>query len=104
MAAGLYTFAAADTTHQLGISYSYTSATIGKTVTLTNQYQGIATPYRLNCFDVTNGKPLGITLFAVYLNKMSWAFKADDWTEQDVDFIVAQDTASTSVSTLYVGE
>ncbi|MGH8402576.1 MAG: hypothetical protein ACRESO_04105, partial [Gammaproteobacteria bacterium] len=41
VAAGVYTFAAADTTLSVNISYSYTSASSGSTLTLGNPLQGV---------------------------------------------------------------
>ena len=46
-AAGVYTFAAADTTNKVQISYSYTSAT-ANTVTLTNALMGSGTTYLIS--------------------------------------------------------
>lgn len=86
VAAGVYTFAAADTTHVVWISYSYTTAG-GKTVALSNQLMGSSPTFSLTLFNSYNGKFFGIKLFAVKTPKLSLGFKNSDYTMQDLDFV-----------------
>lgn len=101
---GTYTFAAADVAHNGMVSYSYTSAAVGKTITLNNQPMGQSTPYVLACYDVYNGKPFGFRFPAAHVPKIGIVMKAEAYTEQDLDFIVAQDPTSSKVLDIYVGE
>jgi hypothetical protein len=103
-ATGVYTFAAADVGHNSAISYSYTNATTGKTITLLNQTMGQSTPYMLRCFDTYAGKGIGFSFPAVHVPKLAFALKADAYTEQDLEIIVVQDPASTKICDVYVGE
>jgi hypothetical protein len=83
--AGVYTFAAADTTHSIGLFYTYTLTT-GNKVALTNPLMGAATIFQLNCFNTYGGKQFGYTLYAVVMPKLSLAAKQDDYTETDIEF------------------
>jgi len=85
VAAGVYTFAAADTGHLVWISYSYTAAT-GKTVTLTNQLMGTGNTFSLSLFNSFRSMNSGIKLFAVQVPKLSYALKNEDYTMQDLNF------------------
>jgi hypothetical protein len=86
VAAGVYTFAAADTTHSMSISYSYTSAATGQTNALVNALMGTSTVYQLTLFNSFRGKNIGLKLYAATIPKLSFAFKNEDYTEQDLDF------------------
>lgn len=85
VALGVYTFAAADTNHQVGIYYSYTVAT-GTTVALGNQLMGAITQFQLVVSNTYNGKSTGYKLFGVVFPKLSMAGKNDDYTVSDVEF------------------
>ena len=107
-ATGQYTFAAADTTHNIVIVYSYTAAAVGKTFTYPNQVMGPSTPYALRVYDVYSMggvlKPYGWDFPAVHFDNLSFALKAEDWTEIDLSGFAVQDTASTNVFKEYIGE
>lgn len=108
VSAGVYTFAAADTTHNVSINYSYTIAGSGKTVTLNNQLQGTTTNFALACYDSNTiggaTRYLGIRFPAVVVPKLSWALKASAYTDQDISFTIRQDTASSLVAKVYTQE
>jgi len=93
-AAGVYTFAAADTTLAVKISYSYTIAG-GNTVTLTNQLMGTASTFKLMLFNDTaihgTTKHWGVKLFEVAFDKFAFGMKSEDWAEQDISFIASAD-------------
>ena len=101
-AAGVYTFAAADTTNKVQISYSYTSAT-GNTVTLTNNLMGSGTTYVVQLYNTYKGKNVGVKLYAVTLGKYSFAMKNEDFTDEDVDLMGFAD-ANGDVISLYTTE
>lgn len=101
-AAGVYTFAAADASHSVQISYSYTSST-ANTVALTNQLMGSGTTYILNVFNTYKGKNIGIKLNAVTLGKYALGLKNEDFSDQDVDFMAFAD-ASGNVISIYTTE
>lgn len=94
VAAGVYTFAAADTTHNMQITYSYTSTTQGTTISLTNQPMGTNTTFRFDLFNnyqaastMANSAPgAGIVLPVVTIPKLSLAFKNTGFMEKSVDF------------------
>jgi hypothetical protein len=96
-AAGVYTFAAADTTHQVGLYYTYTMVT-GNKVALTNQLMGAATIFQLNVFNTYKGGQFGYTLYAVVMPKLSLAGKQDDYTEVDIEFQGFADSLNRVVS------
>lgn len=102
VSAGVYTFAAADTAHVIGINYSYTAVT-GKTVTLVNQLMGAANTYTLTLFNNYNSMNSGIKLNAVTLGGMDFAFKNTDFTMQDIPFKAFADSSG-NVASIYTAE
>lgn len=86
VSAGVYTFAAADTTNVVWISYSYTG-TGGKTVAYSNQLMGTSPTFTLSLYSNYNSNNVGVKLFAVKAPKLSLAFKNTDFTMQDMDFV-----------------
>ncbi len=105
---GQYTFAAADTGHNLFINYSYTSATIGKTVALNNQLQGTTPQFALALYNAYNSQT-GVRYHGLYFPrvtcpKLSMAKKPGAFTEQDLTFTVVQDSASALVVKAYTQE
>jgi len=102
VAAGVYTFAAADASHNVQISYAYTSAT-GNTVTLTNNLMGSGTTYVVHLYNTYKGKNVGVKLYAVTLGKYSFAMKNEDFTDEDLDFMGFAD-GSGNVISLYTTE
>jgi hypothetical protein len=83
--AGVYTFASADTGHQVGLYYTYTLAT-GKKVALTNPLMGAATVFQLVVFNTYRGKQRGYKLYAVVFPKLALHDKQDDYSDTDLDF------------------
>lgn len=91
--AGAYLFAAADTTHSMSISYSYTAAAAGQTNALTNLLMGSSTVYQATLFNTFRSKNVGVKLYAITIPKLAFAFKSEDYTEQDLDFEAFADTS-----------
>lgn len=103
VALGVYTFATADTTHVMAISYDYTAAAIGTTVKLTNQPMGTNTAFQLklyNNYQPAAGGPssFGIYLPMVFAPKLSLAFKNNDFTEKGIDLEAIADGAGNVVT------
>ncbi len=107
-ATGQYTFAAADTTHNLAINYSYTSASIGKSVALNNQLAGTTPIFALalyNAYQIAGTTRYhGLKFPAAVCPKLSLAFASTKYTEEDLSFSIRQDTASTKIVTAYTQE
>jgi len=100
--AGVYTFAAADTTNSVQISYSYTSAT-ANTVTLTNALMGSGTTYQILLFNTYKSKNVGVKLYAATLGKYSFSMPNEDFSEETLDFMGFSD-ASSNVISVYTTE
>jgi hypothetical protein len=101
---GAYTFAAVDVAHNVAITYSYTSAATGKTVTLNNTVMGQSIPFIMSVYNTYGGKQFGWRFAAVHVPKIGFSLKAESYTEQDLDIIVAQDTTSTKIADFFTKE
>lgn len=104
---GTYLFAAADTGHSLQLSYSYTT-TLGFTATYNNRTMTAKQGIAIRLYDPY---PVGGTLRNFgrdYPNfipeSLDLSPKMGDWTEFAVKGKAIQDTASTAVWRVYVGE
>lgn len=102
VAAGVYTFAAADTAHAVGINYTY-SATTGQTVSVTNQLMGTATTFTAALFNNYNGQNSGVKLWSVALAGLDFALKNTDFEMQNLQFEGFSD-GSGRVIDLYTAE
>jgi hypothetical protein len=96
VAAGVYTFAAADTAHVVSITYDKTAAAVGTTVKLTNQLMGVNTAFSLKLYNNYQPQAGGPNSFGVYLPrviipKISLAFKNNDYFEKGLDFEAIDD-------------
>lgn len=88
-AAGVYTFAAADAGKAILISYSYTVASAGATVTVSNKHQGYGPTVELvfvQDYQTVAGVPSSIRLFAAKVTKLALAMKRVDYTMPECDF------------------
>lgn len=103
IAAGVYTFAAADTGHQVGLYYTYTIAATGLTNTLNNPLMGAATVFQLFVFNTYRGKQVGYKLYATVFPKMALADKNDDYRETDLEFQAFADSNGNIIS-VYTAE
>ncbi|MFW2396607.1 hypothetical protein ACN4GL_00395 [Burkholderia pseudomallei] len=100
VAAGVYTFAAADTGLAVAISYTYTptSNTVGETVTMTNQLLGTAPSFKSVVSQVFNGER--VTLIAT---KYTFSTKLEDFNIPEFDFSAFVDSSNT-LGTICLGE
>ncbi len=95
---GTYTFAAGDASLAMIFNYSYTAAT-GTLITITNQLMGTTPTFSLQLFEqYTN---VGVTGKATLIlnnctsKKLSLAFKNQDFTMNDMDFVASVDATGT---------
>lgn len=91
---GVYTFNSADNAKGVAISYTYTNATRGKTVTLSNQLMGYAPICRIDTWNNFRGKMLGIRLNACTLGSWSYPSKLEDFWVSDVAFDANADASN----------
>lgn len=83
---GVYTFAAADTLLPITISYTYTVAAVGTTLTVGNHVMGYGPIVSLNIPFLYQGNVIGWSLPNVRLGKIDVATKLDDYTMLTTDF------------------
>jgi len=96
---GVYTFAAADSAITPLISYSYTSTTLGKKITISNQLLG-TTPVFSAAFTTTYlGNSATFTLNQCTASKLNFATKLEDFVIPEFDFSVFAD-ASGNIGTM----
>lgn len=83
---GVYTFNSADNNVTAAISYTYSNATRGKTITLANQLMGYAPSCRMDFFGTFRGKILGIRLNSATLGQWTYPSKLEDFWVSDITF------------------
>lgn len=105
VAAGVYTFAAADAGLGVAISYTYTptSNTVGETVSMTNQLIGTQPTFKSVTSQVFNGERLTLTLNQCVATKYTFSTKLEDFNIPEFDFSAFVD-ASNTLGTICLGE
>lgn len=87
VAAGVYTFAAADTGLTVFISYGYTAtSTSAVKSTVSNVLMGQAPTFQADFFTTYNGKNLTFKLYSCVATKLTFATKLDDFMIPEFDF------------------
>lgn len=87
VSAGVYTFAAADTTKVVFINYQYTAtSTSAQKSTVQNVLMGYAPTFQADLFGAYGGKQMIISLPACISTKLSLATKLDDFMLPSFDF------------------
>jgi hypothetical protein len=99
VATGVYTFAAADTGHQVRISYTYNVTGTGSTITATNQLLGSGPIFALQLVEQYRGKNFSLYFPAVQASKLGLPLKLDDFTLPSFD-MSAQDDGAGNVFTM----
>lgn len=95
VAAGIYTFAAADTTFNMLISYLYTASGTGEKVTITNQAMGPAGAFTaVMCFLYGSGQNV-LTLNNAIATDHGVASKIGDFAKPTFGFMAATDSTDT---------
>ncbi|WP_207000742.1 hypothetical protein [Trinickia mobilis] len=108
VAAGVYTFAAADTGLGVLISYEYTVAATGQTITVGNPLLGVAPQFKPVLKQIyTNpagvSQQLTLSMNAATSSKLSMATKLEDFMQPELDFACYCD-ASNTLCTLSLAE
>jgi hypothetical protein len=87
VAAGVYTFAAADAAQTVFINFQYTAtSTVAKKSTILNVAMGAAPTFRCDFGNQYGGNGLNLSLFACISNKFTFSTKLDDFTIPEIDF------------------
>jgi hypothetical protein len=105
VAAGVYTFAAADEGANVLISYTYTPAsnTAGESVTMTNQLLGTAPNFKSVVSQTFNSERVTLTLNQCVATKYTFDTKLEDFNIPEFDFSAFVD-ASNTLGVISLGE
>ncbi len=93
VAAGVYTFNAADVTAGLkvAISYSYTESTTGRRITGGQLVQGTTPTFKLYLGEQFGGNGMTLKLYNCVSSKLAIAVKNEDWVIPEIDFEACAD-------------
>lgn len=94
VSAGVYTFAAADASLGVLITYTYSTTSGASKITITNQPMGVAPTFQLNLSTTFNSKVVNFQLQACVSNKLSFPFKNQDFTISDFEFEAYPDASN----------
>lgn len=98
VAAGVYTFAAADTGKQVFISYQYTAtSTTAKKSTVQNVLMGYAPVFKGDLFLPYAGKTMILTIPQCIVSKFTMATKQDDFSIPELAFSGFADSAGNAL-------
>jgi hypothetical protein len=88
VAAGVYTFAAADAGAAVLVSYTYTVTGTGETMIIASQLIGPSVTFSANLFasDPTTGKQFSMWLYNCVAEKLSFGTKLEDFVMPELDF------------------
>jgi hypothetical protein len=106
VAAGVYTFAAADTGQKVYISFSYTyTDAAAKRIQFQNLPMGFAPSMKLHYLASFQGKQSLVVLESVISTKlMMFGTKNDDFSVPEVDFTAQADASGFSIGDIYTRE
>lgn len=102
-AAGVYTFAAADTTLTVLISYTYTISATGEKIVYTNQLMGTTPTFQANLYTTFQSKAMTLKIPNCVCSKLGFGTKLDDFTMPDFEADIFADAAG-NVATWSFGE
>ncbi len=91
---GVYTFNSTQNAVAVAVSYTYTDASNGKTITITNQLLGNAPQFTAVFTNTFNSKQMTVVLNACMSNKLTIATKLEDFTIPDFDFQAFADSSN----------
>jgi len=100
---GVYTFNSSQNNTNVKVSYQYTDAANGKTITITNQDLGSSPVFLAVLNETFNGKAISLKLNACQSSKLTMATKLEDFTIPDFDFMAFADEADV-IGTLSLAE
>ena len=86
LAAGVYTFAAADVGKTVYLSYQYAQSTSGSRIDVMNLPMGYAPSFALDLLAPKNGQQLALHLYKCIGSKFSMSTKQDDYMVPEFDF------------------
>lgn len=92
-AAGVYTFAAGDTTISMYISYSYLTSAVGNTITYANQLMGAAPKFQIVWGNTYGQKDMFYKFNSCISTKFNMPMKVDDYTVPEFDFSAFSDAS-----------
>jgi hypothetical protein len=99
VAAGVYTFAAADTGLRVYINYQYTAtSTTANKSTITNLPMGYAPTFKADLYLPYQGKSMILTLNSCIASKLGMATKQDDFMIPEFDFEAFADSSGNILS------
>lgn len=106
VAAGVYTFAAADTGKTVFINFRYSHTLAGaKKISLTNVAMGFAPTFKGYMQTTFQGKRALVLLAQVVSTKLGlFATKQDDFSVPEIDFSAMADASGTTLGEIYVQE
>jgi hypothetical protein len=86
--AGVYTFASADASAAVLISYTYTAASTGESIAVNSQLIGPTITFSANLFasDPTTGKQFSMLLYNCVADKLAFGTKLEDFMVPELDF------------------
>ncbi len=84
--AGVYSFNAADNGKAIFVTYTYTVAGSGQQLALSNPMLGVTPTFQLWYYTSTNGVPLNLQLYSCVSDKLSLAFKLEDFMMPELSF------------------
>jgi hypothetical protein len=86
VSAGVYTFAAADASAAVLLTYAYTTTSSGQTLTVANQPIGTSPTFQIDYATSLYGKSYYVRFYACIAEKLSRAHKLSDFMMPEVDF------------------
>ncbi len=95
LAAGVYSFAAADAGKPLLLNYTYTVATSGQRFAVTNQLTGTTPTFQAQFFTTFQGQAVSLKLNACTASKLSLQTKLEDFVIPEFDFSCFADPTGT---------
>lgn len=95
VAAGVYTFAAADAGKAVLINYQYTVAASGKKIVIAQNLIGVAPKFKVVLSTKYDGQQIDLQLNACVATKMSFATKQEDFAMPDFEFSAFADDSGT---------
>ncbi|UHC14343.1 hypothetical protein LRS73_26905 [Methylobacterium currus] len=103
VAAGVYTFAAADAGKLLLVSYTYTVPSSGQRFTVTNQLLGATPTFSAQFFTTFQGQAVNIAFANCTSSKLGFGTKLEDFVMPELDFSIFADAAG-NVATWSFGD
>lgn len=103
VAAGVYTFAAADANAAVLLNYSYTISAAGEKIVSINKLLGDTPTFQCVLYTTFQGKAVSVKLPNCTSSKISFPTKLDDFTMPDFEWDIYADAAG-NVATWSLGE